>query len=388
MTANTPPIRRAVVVSTDPATAFALWREQIGAWWPLARLSVYGEGTSVSFEGDQIVERGPEGSVAVWGTVTASDPGSRITFTWHPGHGPERATTVEVRFTRITTHGPAGAAGGTLVELEHSGWDVLADPTAAAAEYGHGWPGVLDEFASSAVPAQDHAWIVLRHTAAPDAGAVFQHPDFAEHAAFLQRCAADGVLVAAGPLGDGSGAEGMTVLRVPAADAERYTRAATEDDESVRRGLFAVQASPWRVVMSPLVGPRQPTTEEELPLVHHCVLYASDYETSERIFTAAFAEIGVIEGARTETGVEYWRAGADTPSFCVERAPRAEAVSRRVHVAFSAADRDGVDRFFAAAVEAGARAKHEPRFWPEYRAYCAFLRDPDGNNIEVLCKET
>ena len=36
---------------------------------------------------------------------------------------------------------------------------------------------------------------------------------------------------------------------------------------------------------------------------------------------------------------------------------------------------------------AGAVSRHAPRFWPEYSAYCAFLRDPDGNNIEALHKE-
>ena len=30
---------------------------------------------------------------------------------------------------------------------------------------------------------------------------------------------------------------------------------------------------------------------------------------------------------------------------------------------------------------------HEPRFWPEYHEayYGAFVRDPDGNNVEAVC---
>ena len=30
---------------------------------------------------------------------------------------------------------------------------------------------------------------------------------------------------------------------------------------------------------------------------------------------------------------------------------------------------------------------HEPRFWPEYHDayYGAFVRDPDGNNVEAVC---
>ena len=35
----------------------------------------------------------------------------------------------------------------------------------------------------------------------------------------------------------------------------------------------------------------------------------------------------------------------------------------------------------------GAEVLHEPRFWPEYHDpyYGAFVRDPDGNNVEAVC---
>lgn len=57
------------------------------------------------------------------------------------------------------------------------------------------------------------------------------------------------------------------------------------------------------------------------------------------------------------------------------------------HLAFEAADRAGVRAFFEAAVGTGAEVLHEPRLWPEYHAdyYGAFVRDPDGNNVEAVC---
>jgi len=50
-------------------------------------------------------------------------------------------------------------------------------------------------------------------------------------------------------------------------------------------------------------------------------------------------------------------------------------------------DRAGVDAFFAAATGLGAEVLHEPRMWPEYHEhyYGAFVRDPDGNNVEAVC---
>ena len=34
-----------------------------------------------------------------------------------------------------------------------------------------------------------------------------------------------------------------------------------------------------------------------------------------------------------------------------------------------------------------AEMLHEPRVWPEYHPnyYGAFVRDPDGNNVEAVC---
>jgi catechol 2,3-dioxygenase-like lactoylglutathione lyase family enzyme len=60
---------------------------------------------------------------------------------------------------------------------------------------------------------------------------------------------------------------------------------------------------------------------------------------------------------------------------------------RESHIAFSAPDRETVRAFFEAATAAGAEVLHEPRVWPEYHPnyYGAFVRDPDGNNVEAVC---
>lgn len=60
---------------------------------------------------------------------------------------------------------------------------------------------------------------------------------------------------------------------------------------------------------------------------------------------------------------------------------------RESHIAFSAPDRDAVESFFRAALAEGAEPLHEPRLWPEYHPnyFGAFVRDPDGNNVEAVC---
>jgi len=60
---------------------------------------------------------------------------------------------------------------------------------------------------------------------------------------------------------------------------------------------------------------------------------------------------------------------------------------RESHIAFTAPDRAAVRAFFEAARGLGAEVLHEPRVWPEYHDgyFGAFVRDPDGNNVEAVC---
>jgi catechol 2,3-dioxygenase-like lactoylglutathione lyase family enzyme len=60
-----------------------------------------------------------------------------------------------------------------------------------------------------------------------------------------------------------------------------------------------------------------------------------------------------------------------------------------VHVAFRTQSRAVVDAFYAAALSAGGRDNGPPGPRPHYHEhyYGAFVLDPDGHNIEVVCHE-
>lgn len=59
-----------------------------------------------------------------------------------------------------------------------------------------------------------------------------------------------------------------------------------------------------------------------------------------------------------------------------------------MHVAFSAAQRSQVDAFWKAAVTAGGVDNGPPGVRTRYHDhyYAAYVLDPDGNNIEVVCQ--
>lgn len=123
-------------------------------------------------------------------------------------------------------------------------------------------------------------------------------------------------------------------------------------------------------------------------LVHHLGMFVEEFAASESFYTSALAALEIRPQYRTDTIAEYWIPEHDAPSLSLETAPTSAEVTRNPHLAFEAADRNAVDAFYQAAVAAGGISRHEPRYWPEYRAYAAFVSDPDGNNVEALVKDT
>ncbi|KAA0689822.1 VOC family protein [Neorhizobium sp. P12A] len=59
-----------------------------------------------------------------------------------------------------------------------------------------------------------------------------------------------------------------------------------------------------------------------------------------------------------------------------------------VHIAFSAQNRAMVDRFYEAALAAGGRDNGPPGIRAHYHPDCygAFVLDPDGHNVEAVCR--
>ncbi|MFG3182143.1 VOC family protein [Streptomyces nigra] len=121
--------------------------------------------------------------------------------------------------------------------------------------------------------------------------------------------------------------------------------------------------------------------------IHHLGVFASDFEASERFYTAALEPLGISAGYRADGVAEYWHPDRDTPSLSLERADQSATATRGMHPAFDAGSRAAVDTFHAAAMASGGVSRHTLRLWSEYCAYCAFVSDPDGNNIEAVHKE-
>jgi catechol 2,3-dioxygenase-like lactoylglutathione lyase family enzyme len=119
-------------------------------------------------------------------------------------------------------------------------------------------------------------------------------------------------------------------------------------------------------------------------MLDHVSIQCADPSASGRFYDAVLAPLG---GSRLlEFGEVIGYGIAPMPDFWL--GPRSSGEGfRESHIAFSAPDRAAVLAFFDAAVATGAEVLHAPRQWPQYHPgyYGAFVRDPDGNNVEAVC---
>jgi catechol 2,3-dioxygenase-like lactoylglutathione lyase family enzyme len=123
---------------------------------------------------------------------------------------------------------------------------------------------------------------------------------------------------------------------------------------------------------------------DDREMLDHLSIQCSDATASAAFYDSVLAPLG---GSRImEFGLVVGFGVPPMPDFWIGPLETGDGF-RESHIAFSAPDRGAVRAFFDAAVAAGAEVLHEPRVWPEYHPnyYGAFVRDPDGNNVEAVC---
>ena len=117
---STDSVSAATIVATDPETAFAIFTEEVDAWWKLGP-RFRGAGSTLSFEpgeGGRLIQTDPGGGEFEVGRISVWKPGDRLVMSWRNSNfEPGQITEVEVQF--------AAAGSGTRVTVLHRGWDAL-----------------------------------------------------------------------------------------------------------------------------------------------------------------------------------------------------------------------------------------------------------------------
>ncbi len=143
----TEPLTLTFEVACPPERAFDLWTTRIGTWWPSDHTVTGRDDLTVVLEpgvGGRIFERTPDGDEHEWGEVVVWEPPVRLDYRWHLRRDRADATDVSVRFL------PSEDAG-TVVEIEHTGWERLG---ATAEEWRGrnelGWRSLMPHYLAAA----------------------------------------------------------------------------------------------------------------------------------------------------------------------------------------------------------------------------------------------
>jgi catechol 2,3-dioxygenase-like lactoylglutathione lyase family enzyme len=117
-------------------------------------------------------------------------------------------------------------------------------------------------------------------------------------------------------------------------------------------------------------------------MIDHIGIPVTDLARSKQFFSLALAPLGYkvlydfprATGMGTGVRSTFWIGVGE--------------IGHSIHIAFVAADHAAVDAFYQAAIAAGGRDNGKPgiraQYHPDY--YAAFVFDPDGNNVEVVCR--
>jgi uncharacterized protein YndB with AHSA1/START domain len=139
-------VRKTVTVDCVVEEAFRVFTADAMSWWPIDSHSIHGKAVKeVVFEGregGEVYELTVDGEKGHWATVLTWDPPTRLVLAWNILEREPVPTEVDVRFV--------AEGEGTRVELEHRGWEAVAEKAAAKREsYDTGWGQVLGVYAAS-----------------------------------------------------------------------------------------------------------------------------------------------------------------------------------------------------------------------------------------------
>lgn len=129
-----------------------------------------------------------------------------------------------------------------------------------------------------------------------------------------------------------------------------------------------------------------------MSLLDHIEFAVQDAEVSRRFYEHALAPLGI---ARVITvGPDRTRHGGTRHGFGRDGYPCLwvhdnQTPAAGTHIAFATQDRDVVDAFYQAALDAGGIDNGPPGIRERYHAnyYAAYVLDPDGVNVEVVCQK-
>jgi catechol 2,3-dioxygenase-like lactoylglutathione lyase family enzyme len=120
-------------------------------------------------------------------------------------------------------------------------------------------------------------------------------------------------------------------------------------------------------------------------IIDHVSLGVRDLARSRAFYLAALAPLGIEIVEEVDGREAGFNPKGERGGFWIGVGPTPPGP---IHVAFAAQTRAQVRAFYQAAIAAGGRDNGPPGLRPQYHPdyYGAFVLDPDGHNVEAVCR--
>ena len=117
----------------------------------------------------------------------------------------------------------------------------------------------------------------------------------------------------------------------------------------------------------------------------HIGFAVHNLEKSKEFYSKALAPLGPILQSEKTDSFHFGKSDGRTMLWLHTRGTPPGAI----HLSFEAGTKEQVQEFYAAAISAGGKDNGAPGIRADYAPtyYAAFVFDPDGHNIEVICRK-
>ena len=122
------------------------------------------------------------------------------------------------------------------------------------------------------------------------------------------------------------------------------------------------------------------------PMIDHISIGVRDIEAAKTFYDAVLKPLGLM---RLYDGPDFAAYGRDDKDkLSLHQGGEGWCPDPKVHIAFCAGSRQAVEAFHRMGLAAGGRDDGAPAIREDYADdyYAAFLKDPDGQRIEAVCR--
>ena len=122
----------------------------------------------------------------------------------------------------------------------------------------------------------------------------------------------------------------------------------------------------------------------------HIDLRVTDMETAKKFYRKLLPQLGFVKEKPSKKFYIFYSAGGDKPSEFFGFTEDKNHQANGTRIAFWADTREKVDRLAKLVRDAGGKTLEGPEICAEYSPgyYAFFFEDPDGNKLEICCRES